>query len=218
MQLVSQLLSVFGIFTVHPRKTGEEESSLRSRFYQHRAIIGRMRFSSFSSNQQLFKPLYFIIQLEHFCWSKQTCNKSSSGHATDYWLCPEFLVILFVFFQHLLINQFLATLSLRCHMWAFSSCGEWRPLFVAMRSSHCGGFSCGVQASVVAAQRLSVCGTWTQFLCSMWHPPRPGTEPMSPALAGGFLTTGSPGMSLCHSFKVWVIEITALLSLTNGTF
>ena len=25
--------------------------------------------------------------------------------------------------------------------------------------------------------------------------PRPGTEPMSPALADGFLTTGSPGKS-----------------------
>ena len=27
----------------------------------------------------------------------------------------------------------------------------------------------------------------------MWDPPRPGIKPMSPALAGGFLTTGPPG-------------------------
>ena len=30
----------------------------------------------------------------------------------------------------------------------------------------------------------------------MWDPPRPGIEPMSFALAGGFLTTGPPGKSL----------------------
>ena len=29
----------------------------------------------------------------------------------------------------------------------------------------------------------------------MWDLPRPGIEPMSPALAGGFLTTGPPGKS-----------------------
>jgi len=27
----------------------------------------------------------------------------------------------------------------------------------------------------------------------MWNLPRPGMEPMSPALAGGFLTTAPPG-------------------------
>ena len=30
----------------------------------------------------------------------------------------------------------------------------------------------------------------------MWDPPRPEVEPTSPALAGGFLTTGPPGKSL----------------------
>ena len=29
----------------------------------------------------------------------------------------------------------------------------------------------------------------------MWDLPGPGLEPMSPALAGGFLTTGPPGKS-----------------------
>ena len=33
----------------------------------------------------------------------------------------------------------------------------------------------------------------------MWDLPRPGIEPMSPALAGGFLTTGPPGKS-CNDF------------------
>ena len=34
----------------------------------------------------------------------------------------------------------------------------------------------------------------------MWDLPRPGIELMSPALAGGFLTTGPPGKSKCIIF------------------
>ena len=41
------------------------------------------------------------------------------------------------------------------------------------------------------------CGTWAQWLlCSMQDLPRPEVEPVSLALAGGFLTTGPPGKSL----------------------
>jgi len=29
-------------------------------------------------------------------------------------------------------------------------------------------------------------------LFALWHPPRPGIKPMSPALAGDFFTTESP--------------------------
>ena len=38
-------------------------------------------------------------------------------------------------------------------------------------------------------------GARTQLLCSMWNPPRPGIEPASPPLAGGFLSTVPPGHS-----------------------
>ena len=34
------------------------------------------------------------------------------------------------------------------------------------------------------------------MLCGMWDLPGPGLEPMSPALAGGFLTAALPGESL----------------------
>ena len=84
-------------------------------------------------------------------------------------------------------------------------CGVWAP--------HCSGFSCygaralGAWASVVAACRLSSCGTRAlecrlsscgarvQLLHGMWDPPRPGIEPASPALSGGLLTTAPPGKS-----------------------
>ena len=85
-----------------------------------------------------------------------------------------------------------------------------------MRASHCSGFSCcraqalGTRASVVAARGLSSCGSQALehrlssygaralLLCGMWDLPGPGLEPVSPALAGGFLTTAPPGKSLTY--------------------
>ena len=51
---------------------------------------------------------------------------------------------------------------------AFSSCGEWGPLFIAARglliaaASRCGALALGTWASVVVARGLSSCGTWAQ--------------------------------------------------------
>ena len=42
---------------------------------------------------------------------------------------------------------------------------------------------------------FSRCGTWAHFLYDTWDLLGPGIEPMSSALAGGFLTTGPPGKS-----------------------
>ena len=56
------------------------------------------------------------------------------------------------------------------------------------QAAHCDRFSCG---------GASAPGARAQLLCSTWHLPGPGIEPMSPAVAGGFLTTGPPGVLLC---------------------
>ena len=91
-------------------------------------------------------------------------------------------------------------------------------LHCGARASHCGGFSCGAQgpgaqASVVVARRLSSCGSSVlerrlsscgaraQLLRCMWDLPGPGLEPVSPALAGGFLTTAPPGKPSTYSFE-----------------
>ena len=42
-------------------------------------------------------------------------------------------------------------------------------------------------------RRLSSCGSRAQLLRGMWDLPRPGLEPVSSALAGGFSTTAPPG-------------------------
>ena len=75
---------------------------------------------------------------------------------------------------------------------AFSSCSKRGPLFIAVRGP------LAIVASFVAehmlqTRRLSSCGSWAQLLRSMWDPPRPGLEPVSPALAGTFSTTAPPG-------------------------
>ena len=75
---------------------------------------------------------------------------------------------------------------------AFSSCGERRPLFIAVRGP------LTIRASLVAEHRLQTCrlsssGSRAQLLRGMWDLPRPGLEPASPALAGRFSTTAPPG-------------------------
>ena len=75
---------------------------------------------------------------------------------------------------------------------AFSSYGKRGPLFIAVRGP------LTIAASLVAEHRLqtlrlSSCGSRAQLLCSMWDLPRPGLEPVSPALAGRFSTTAPPG-------------------------
>ena len=86
----------------------------------------------------------------------------------------------------------MAVLGLRFCARAFCSCGKRGPLFIAVRGS------LTIAASLVAEhrlqmRRLSNCGSRAQLLCSMWDLPRPGHEPVSPALAGRFSTTAPPG-------------------------
>ena len=53
-----------------------------------------------------------------------------------------------------------------------------------------------MRVSVVVARGLRSCGARAQLLRDMWDLPGPGIKPVSPALAGGFLTTVPPGQSL----------------------
>ena len=83
-------------------------------------------------------------------------------------------------------------LGLRFCARALSSCSERGPLFNAVHGPPT------IAASLVAehrlqTRRLSSCGSQAQLLHGMWDPPRPGLEPMSPALAGRFSTTVPPG-------------------------
>ena len=86
----------------------------------------------------------------------------------------------------------MAVLGLRFCARAFSSCGKWGPLFIAVRGP------LTIAASPAAeyrlqTRRLSNCDSRAQLLRGMRDPPRPGLEPVSPALAGRFSTTAPPG-------------------------
>ena len=95
----------------------------------------------------------------------------------------------------------MAVLGLRFCARASSSCGKWGPLFITVRGPPT------IAASLVAehrlqTRRLSNCGSRAQLLHGMWDPPRPGLEPMSPALAGSFSTTAPQGSPLVTLFLI----------------
>ena len=99
--------------------------------------------------------------------------------------------------------------------------------------SHCDGFSCrraqalertgfshcGLQA---LGHRLSSCGAQAYLLHYIWNIPRLGIKPVSPALAGRFLSTALPGksennffpqlISLCWVLvaQLWHVESSSL--------
>ena len=107
-------------------------------------------------------------------------------------------ILFFFFFFFNFIYLFLAVLGLHCCARAFSCCGERGPLFIAVHGP------LTVAASFVAdhrlqTRRLSSCGSRAQLLRGMWDLPRPGLEPVSPALASRFSTTAPPGKPT-HSF------------------
>ena len=86
----------------------------------------------------------------------------------------------------------MAVLGLRFRARALSSRGKRGPLFIAVRRP------LTIAASPAAehrlqTRRLSNRGSQAQSLRGMWDPPRPGLEPVFPALAGRLSTTVPPG-------------------------
>ena len=70
-------------------------------------------------------------------------------------------------------------------------------------SSQCAGLSLSrplVAEHRLQTHRLSNCGSRAELLRGMWDLPRPGLEPVSPALAGRFSTTAPPGKPCIHHF------------------
>ena len=124
-------------------------------------------------------------------------NCSINLSSSDSSLCSVICVLFFFLINF--IYLFMVALGLHFYARAFSSCGKLGPLFIAV----CGPLT--IAASLVAehrlqTRRLSNCGSRALLLCGMWDLPRPGLEPVSPALAGRLSTTASPGKPLYVSF------------------
>ena len=118
-----------------------------------------------------------------------------------YLIASFFLSFFLPFFLYL----FIAVLALR-FVWGLSlSCSKRGPLFIVVR----GPLFIAVRGPLTIAappvaghrlqtHRLSSCSSRAQLLRGMWDLPRPGLEPMSPALAGRFSTTVPPGKPHQH--------------------
>ena len=88
---------------------------------------------------------------------------------------------------------------------------------VACVGSSCGPQALGAWVSVVVTQGLISCGSWALehglssygsqawLLCNMWHLPRPGIEPVSPALAGRFLPSVLTRKSYILPFRAYSV-------------
>ena len=98
---------------------------------------------------------------------------------------------------------FLAVLGLCCSAQAFSR--------YSAQGSHCPGFSC-CGALSLGHMGFSSCGLWAKLSQGMWNLPRPGIEPVSPALAGRFPTTEPPGKS-CEQLLVPINNLNIVYEL-----
>ena len=75
-----------------------------------------------------------------------------------------------------------------------------------LKPSHCSNFSC-CRAWALRQLGFRSCGVLAYLLRSVCYLPRPGIEPVSPALQGGFLSTGPPRKPSCFYVQkgVWLL-------------
>ena len=122
----------------------------------------------------------------HFCLLTGTFNPFAFNVLSQILSSVIYIKFIYLFIYFWLRWVFVAAcrLSLVASSGGYSSMRwagfPWQRLLLlqSMSSRHAGFCSCGARA---------------QLLCSMWDLPRPGLEPVSPVLAGGFLTTVPPG-------------------------
>ena len=124
----------------------------------------------------------------------------------------KLIATLFIFFYLFIIFFSCVGSSFRAR--AFSSCGNRGPLFIAVRGP------LTIAAPPVAehrlqTRRLSSCDPRAQLLRGMWDLPRPGLEPVSPALAGRFSTTVPPGKPPINFNGIIPIAFSGIIIILN---
>ena len=98
-------------------------------------------------NMEYLSIYFCLLQCLLSLFYSFQCKDTLPSWLNSFWSIL-FYLFLFIYFVYL----FLAALGLHCCVWAFSSCGEWGLLFVAV---------CRLlieMASIVVDHRLCVCG------------------------------------------------------------
>ena len=139
---------------------------------------------------------YPDLQLtSHSAWVHSSLPVPSSCRSSNTQAHPGAQPPLMVPLLKIICLLFLAALGFCSCLRAFCSCREQELLFL-------GG--AGFRSCV-----------WKDLLLHcMWDLPGPGIEPVSPALAGGFLTTGPPGKPYDSDFIMFGLAISLLFFLS----
>ena len=139
--------------------------------------------------------------------------------ASGFWYV---LFLFWLFLKHFRKLFFLDALGLCCFETAFSSCSEQVYCSLQrMGPTHCWWLLLLQSPSSRHLQQLQVTGfrAWTQSLwclcgtccvCMLrgrWNLPGPEIEPISPALADGFLFTAPPGKSILAVCKIVYFQL-----------
>ena len=151
--------------------------------------------------------------------SSWTVSGSSDDRITKWrgiWQCPSAFYFLKISFH---VDHFFKSYYWICssvasvyHFWLCWVCVARCGLSLVVASGghsslHCSGFYCCTAwalghsgfsscGSWALEHGLNSCGTWAYLLHGVWDLPGPGIKPVSPALAGGFLSKVPPGKSL----------------------
>ena len=125
-------------------------------------------------------------------------HQSAFPQATNKWSYWSTFVPTLGFIRFPFFKKFIYLFIYFWLCWVFASVRG--PSLVAASGGHsssrCAGLSLWrplVAEHRLQTRRLSNCGSRTQPLRGMWDLPRPGLEPVCPALAGRFPTTAPPG-------------------------
>ena len=189
------------------RKNSETQATTTATLKQHFQLID-------------FQKSIFSWHYSHTLDKQLNAIKKFNG----FFYTPPSQIYIYIFFLiiiYLFIYLFLAALGFfRFCARAFSSCGKRGPLLIAVRGP------LTIAASLVAehrlqTRRLSSCGSRGQLLRGTWDPPRPGLEPVSPALAGRLSTTAPPGKPpniyiFQHVFELQPVKFLKKISWGGG--
>ena len=106
----------------------------------------------------------------------------------------NFILFIYFWLHWVFVAAYRLSLVAECRGYSLLRCTGfslwWLLLLWSTGSRHAGFSSCGLRAP---ERSLSSCGSRAKLICGMWRLPGPGLEPVSPALAGGFLTNAPSG-------------------------